>query len=210
MPRGVAIPEVREQLFAAADRILGRAGPAGLTTRAITAEAGVANGVMHRHFRDLDAFLAEFAASRLAAIAGTAASLPSRAGQASVAANLTDAALTLFGANALALMNLVAARPGVAPALEHAATGPGGGIGDVEGHVAAYLDAEKDLGRIAPGTDTQALAFTLIGAIHHLVITSPGGLPDLPQRVRRIVTALIAGMGPAPDSRTDDATPEKE
>ena len=200
MPRGVAIPEVREQLFAAADRILGRAGPAGLTTRAITAEAGVANGVLHRHFRDLDAFLAEFAASRLAAIAGTAASLPTRAGQGSVAANLTDAALTLFGANALALMNLVAARPDLAPALEHAATGPGGGIGDVEGHFAAYLDAEKDLGRIAPGTDTPALAFTLIGAIHHLVITSPGALPDLPQRVRRIVTALIAGMGPAPDS----------
>ena len=67
MPRGVAIPEVREQLFAAADRILGRAGPAGLTTRAITAEAGVANGVLHRHFRDLDAFLAEFTASRPAA-----------------------------------------------------------------------------------------------------------------------------------------------
>jgi AcrR family transcriptional regulator len=68
-----------------------RAGPAGLTTRAITAEAGVANGVMHRHFRDLDVFLAEFASSRFAALAGTAASLPSGAGQGSVAANLTDA-----------------------------------------------------------------------------------------------------------------------
>src|SRR5580700_4660424 len=57
MARGVAIPEVREQLFAAADRVLARDGPAGLTTRAVTAEAGVANGVMHRHFRDLDEFL---------------------------------------------------------------------------------------------------------------------------------------------------------
>ena len=56
MARGVAIPEVREQLFAAADRVLTRTGPAGLTTRAITAEAGVANGVLHRHFRDLDSF----------------------------------------------------------------------------------------------------------------------------------------------------------
>ena len=97
MPRGVAIPEVREQLFAAADRVLARDGPAGLTTRAITAEAGVANGVMHRHFRDLDAFLAAFAGIRFAAIAGTAASLPSRAGKSSVAANLTDAVVALFG-----------------------------------------------------------------------------------------------------------------
>jgi AcrR family transcriptional regulator len=195
MPRGVAIPEVREQLFAGADRVLARAGPAGLTTRAITAEAGVANGVMHRHFRDLDVFLAEFAASRFAAIADTAASLPSRAGQGSVAANLTDAAVALFGANALALMNLVAARPELGPAVEHATTGGGGGIGDVEGHFAAYLDAEKLDGRIAPGADTQALAFTLIGAVHHLVITSPGGIPDLTVRIRRIVAALLAGAG---------------
>jgi len=199
MPRGVAIPEVREQLFAATDRVLARAGPSGLTTRAITAEAGVANGVLHKHFRDLDAFLAEFAATRLAALAGTAASLPARAGQGSIAANLTDATAALFGADAQALMNLVAARPELGPAVAHAAPpAGGGGIGDVESHFAAYLDAEKQAGRIAVGTDTQALAFTLIGAIHHLVITSPGGVPDLAQRVRRIVAALLAGAGPGP------------
>jgi AcrR family transcriptional regulator len=197
MPRGVAIPQVREQLFAAADRVLAREGPAGLTTRVITAEAGVANGVMHRHFRDLDVFLAEFAASRFAVIAGTAASLPSRAGRGSVAANLTDAVVALFGVNALALMSLVAARPELGPAVEHATAG--GGIGDVEGHFAAYLDAEKQAGRIAPGADTQALAFTLIGAVHHLVITNPGGVPDLNARVCRIVAALLAGTGPIPE-----------
>lgn len=198
MPRGVAIPGVREQLFAAVGRVLARSGPAGLTTRAITAEAGVANGVLHRHFRDLDAFLAEFAASRLAAIADSAAALPSRAGQGSVAANLSDAVVALFGAEALALMNLVAARPELGPALQHAASGATRGIGDVESHFAAYLDAEEKLGRIAPGADTQALAFTLIGAVHHLVITNPASLPDLPQRIRRIVAALIAGMAPNP------------
>jgi AcrR family transcriptional regulator len=198
MARGVAIPEVREQLFAAADRVLARTGPAGLTTRAITAEAGVANGVLHRHFPDLDAFLTEFTASRLAALAGSAASLPSRAGQGSVAGNLTDATLTLFGPGALALMNLVAVRPGLRPAPEHAAAPAGGGISDVESQFSAYLDAEKELGRIAPGADTQTLAFTLIGAVHHLVLTNPAGLPDLPQRVRRIVAALTAGLGPGP------------
>jgi len=198
MTRGVAIPEVREQLFAAADRVLARTGPAGLTTRAITAEAGVANGVLHRHFPDLDAFLTEFAACRLAALADSAASLPSRAGHGSVVSNLTDATLALFGPGALALMNLVAARPDLRPAVEHAAAPAGGGISDAERQFAAYLDAEKELGRIAPGADTQTLAFTLIGAVHHLVLTNPAGLPDLPQRVRRIVAALTAGLGPGP------------
>jgi hypothetical protein len=126
------------------------------------------------------------------------ASLPPRAGQGSVTGNLTDAAVALFGANALALMSLVAARPELGPAVEHDTAAGGSGISDVEGHFAAYLDAEKQAGRVAPGADTQALAFTLIGAVHHLVITNSGGGSDLTARIRRIVAALLAGTGPAP------------
>jgi AcrR family transcriptional regulator len=193
MARGIAIPEVREQLFAAADRVLARDGPAGLTTRAVTAEAGVANGVLHRHFRDLDEFLASFVAGRLQAIADGAAVLSSRAGHGSVTGNLTEAAVAVFGASAQALMSLVAAKPELGVALEHAA-GPAGGLGDIERYFAAYLDAEKKLGRIGPGADTETLAFTLLGAVHHLVLTRRADAPGLGRQVRRIVAALAAGM----------------
>jgi AcrR family transcriptional regulator len=193
MARGIAIPEVREQMFAAADRVLARDGPAGLTTRTITTEAGVANGVLHRHFRDLDEFLASFVAGRLQAIADGAAVLSGRAGRGSVTGNLTKAAVAVFGANAQDLMSLVATKPELSPVLQHAA-GPAGGLGDIERHFAAYLDAEKKLGRIGPGADTGTLAFTLLGAVHHLVITRRGGPPDLRRQVRRIVAALVAGM----------------
>ena len=196
-PRGRAIPGVREQLFQAADRLLASAGPMALTTRAITGEAGVANGVLHRHFHDLDTFLAEFTASRLAALADTAAALPARAGHGTVTGNLTDATLALFGSSALALVNLAAARPALGTALEHLTTA-GSGLGDVEKHVTAYLDAEKKLGRIAAGADTQTLAFTLLGSVHHLMMTNPAGPSDLPDRVRRIVESLAAGMRPDP------------
>jgi AcrR family transcriptional regulator len=185
-------------LFAATDRLLARDGPGGLSTRAITSEAGVANGMLHRHFRDLDAFLGEFAADRLQAIADSAAALPARAGHGTVTGNLTDALLVLFSSNALALMNLATARPQLAAAIEHATTAGRGGLGDVERHFAAYLDAEMKLGRIAPDTDTQTHAFALLGSVHHLAMTNPAGLPDLPNRIRRIVTALIAGMQPHP------------
>ena len=195
-PRGVAIPEVREQLFEATDRLLARDGPAGLSTRAITSEAGVANGMLHRHFRDLDAFLTEFAADRLQGIADSAAALPARAGHGTVTGNLTDATLALFGSSALALVNLAAARPALGTALEHLTTASG--LGDVEKHVTAYLDAEKKLGRIAAGADTQTLAFTLLGSVHHLMMTNPAGPSDLPDRVRRIVESLAAGMRPDP------------
>jgi AcrR family transcriptional regulator len=190
MARGVAIPEVREQLFAAADRVLAREGSAGLTTRAVTAEAGVSNGVLHRHFRDLDEFLAWFLASRLKAIADGAAALPGRAGHGSVAGNLTEATVAVFGANAQALMSLIAAKPDLGPAVEHAT----GGLGDIERYFCDYLDAEKKLGRIGPGADTGTLAFALLGTVHHLVITHRDGASDLQQQVRRIVAALVTGM----------------
>jgi AcrR family transcriptional regulator len=199
LARGVPIPEVRGQLFAAADRVLERDGPAALTTRAVTAEAGVANGVLHRHFRDLDEFLASFAASRLQAIADSAAALPARAGHGSVAANLADATMAVFGPGAQALMSLVATRPALGTALDHDAGGAGG-LGDIERHFAAYLDAEKELGRIGPGADTNTLAFTLLGTAHHLVIARRDDATALRQQVQRIVTALATGMD-APRAR---------
>jgi AcrR family transcriptional regulator len=199
MARGVAIPEVREQLFAAADRVLAREGPSGLTTRAVTAEAGVSNGVLHRHFRDLDEFLASFAASRFQAIADDAAALPGRAGHGSVTGNLTEATAAVFGASAQALMSLATTKPELGTALEHD-TGSAGGLGDIERHFAAYLDAEKQLGRIGPDADTETLAFTLLGTAHHLVLTRHGDASGLRQQVQRIVAALVTGMGA-------DATP---
>lgn len=193
MARGVAIPEVREQLFAAADRVLTRDGPAGLTTRAVTAEAGVANGVLHRHFRDLDEFLASFVASRLQAIADGAAALPGCAGHGSVTGNLTEATVAVFGPGAQALMSLVARKPELGAVLEHDAD-PAGGLGDIERHFTTYLDAEKKLGRIGPGADTETLAFTLLGTAHHLVITRRDDAPGLQRQLQRIVAALVTGM----------------
>ncbi len=42
MPTGVALRDVRQQLFDAAQRVLLQAGPDALTSRAVTTEAGCA------------------------------------------------------------------------------------------------------------------------------------------------------------------------
>ena len=53
-----------EQLFDAAERVL--LGTRALTSRAVTEEAAVAKGVLHRHFADFDAFLFELVVDRIA------------------------------------------------------------------------------------------------------------------------------------------------
>ncbi len=90
-------------------------------------------------------------------------------------------------------MSLVATRPELGAVMEHDASSRGG-LGDIERQFSDYLDAEKKLGRIGPEADTEALAFTLLGTAHHLIITRRDHGPGLRQQVRRIVAALVAGM----------------
>jgi AcrR family transcriptional regulator len=195
-PRGVAIPDAREQLFLAAERLLARDGPAGLTSRAITQEAGVAKGIIYSHFSDLDGFLAELLLDRFSRRTKATARLVSRAGEGTVTANLVDAAMSLFGSSVLALGALVMSRPPLFARIHESFAAQALPFADVEQAFAAYLDAEKQRGRIAADADTQTLATAFVGAVHHLFLTHRAEAPDLRDRVERIVTALAAGMAP--------------
>jgi AcrR family transcriptional regulator len=196
-PRGIAIPEVKEQLFQAAERVLSRDGADGLTSRAITREAGVAKGLLYNHFTDLDEFLAALIIDRAHRAAQDAARLPSLAGTGTVTGNLTDAAMSALRSDAFAIAGLVLSRPSLMGRIQEvAAGGAPSALDDIERAFAAYLDAEQDLGRIAADADTQTLALMLIGTVHHLFLTNRTGAPDLPGRVQRIVDTLVADARP--------------
>lgn len=188
--RGVPIPELHRQLFAAAERIMARDGAAGLTSRAITDEAGCAKGVLHNHFDGLDGFLTEFAVDRLRRTEDAVSGLPAQAGHGTVSDNLVAAALTVFGSGATQIAALIAARPALG-AHVLAALGPGGQpFGQIQAALASYLRAEQELGRTPASADPDTVAFTLIGAVHHLFFTAGGTEPD-PTQVRKIVASLL-------------------
>lgn len=200
-PRGVAIPEVREQLFAAAERLLTRDGPVGLTSRAITAEAGVAKGLLYAHFADLDDFLAELVASRSRKIADSAADLPARAGHGSVTGNLAEAARLLAATATVAVIGVVLSRPSLLRRLQGELGAGPPVLRGLEVAVANYLEAEKRLGRVAADADSEALGLTLVAAVHHVLLTGAAAGPApsehaLSERVHRIAAALYAGMTP--------------
>ena len=106
VPTGVAIPDARDRLFAAAEYVLLRDGPGALTGRAVTTEAHCAKGVLHRHFGSINDFLAELAASHAANIRDLAAALLRSAGAGSVAGNLTTALASLCESAAIAVISL--------------------------------------------------------------------------------------------------------
>jgi len=192
MPTGVAMRDAREQLFDAAERVLLRDGPNALTSRAVTTEAGCAKGVLHRHFADFDAFLAELVLARLARIGAQSAALRSAAGSGTVVGNLTGALTGLFESVAVAVVGLVISRDGLRARLREAGLTGIPLLAQGAAMIADYLGAERDRGRIAAEADVDTLALTLIGT-GHLLFAGSEGAPPQDGAVRTVVAAVVAG-----------------
>jgi AcrR family transcriptional regulator len=193
MPTGVALRDAREQLFGAAERVLLRAGPSGLTSRAVTTEAGCAKGVLHRHFADFDAFLAELVVDRIARIGDQAAALRASAGTGTVAGNLTGALTEIFGPVALGILGLVTFRDDLRARLRQVTPAGLPVLTEAGAMIAAYLAAERDLSRIAADADVGMLALTLIGA-GHLLFAGRADAPPETAEVRGVVDSVLAGV----------------
>jgi len=190
MPTGVSIRDVREHLFDAAERVLLRDGPNALTSRALTTEAGVAKGVLHRHFADFDAFLAELVLDRVQQMDARAAALRDNVGKGTVADNLTDALTALYESVAVAVVALVTFRDELRDRLRD--TWPAGVpvLTEAASMLGDYLRAERDLGRLTTRADVDTIGFTLIGAGHLLFADRKGGSPGR-DAVHRMVTSVL-------------------
>ncbi|MFL6117352.1 MAG: TetR family transcriptional regulator [Catenulispora sp.] len=191
MPTGVAIPDARALLFDAAERILLRDGGNMLTSRAVTTEAGVAKGVLHRHFEDFDTFLAELVLDRVGRMQAVADDLMARAGTGPVVDQLAAALDNLLGPIAVAIVGLVISRDGLRAALRARGSARIPVLGEATAVVARYLAAEQAVGRISPATDVDALAPILVGAVHMQLAE---GAPVEPEALTRTVTAVVGGL----------------
>ena len=181
--------DARKQLFDAAERVLLRDGPNALTSRAVTTEAGCAKGVLHRHFADFDAFLAELVLDRVARIEAQSAALRESAGTGTVADNLTGVLKDLFESVATAIVSLLTFRDELRARLRE--TMPTGIplLTEAAAMITSYLAAERDLGRIDADADLETLAMTLIGT-GHLLFAGTDGTPPPTEAVHKIVTTI--------------------
>lgn len=185
--------DAREQLFDAAERVLLREGPNALTSRAVTAEAGCAKGVLHRHFTDFDGFLAELVADRVGRLSLRAFALQDAAGRATVTENLSEALTDVLTPVAVAMIGLITSRDELRARLrtEHPRGVPL--LSQAAEMTRNYLTAEQLEWRIKADADVDTLAPTLVGAAH-LLFADRTGPPPSPEDVRRTVGAALAGV----------------
>ena len=194
MPTGVHLHDARQQLFDAAERVLRRTGPSGLTSRAVTAEADVSKGVLHRHFADFDGFLAELVQDRIARVYDRARTLSRSAGTGTVAGNITGALVDLLDPITMALVALVVVRDELRARLRM--SGQAGGLpilAEATALIAAYLTEECELGRIAADADVDSLAMALVGSGHLMFAYRESAEPEA-EAVRTVVETVIADV----------------
>ncbi|MGQ4488561.1 TetR family transcriptional regulator [Streptomyces sp. SAS_281] len=193
-PRGVAIPDLRERLFAAAERVVARDGAASLTSRAVTAEAGCAKGVLHTHFAGLDEFVAELVLDRFARSARQAEALRAKAGRATVAENLQEVIQALMDSLPPAVAGLAMTRPAAASHTRDGLRSGAPAFEAIQHAVTAYLQAEQHIGRVPAGSDAATIALALVGTTHHLLMTGgPGQTTDSAATTRRLLAVLLSG-----------------
>jgi AcrR family transcriptional regulator len=195
-PRGKPNPQARAELLAATERVVRRDGMEGVTIRAVAREAQVATGLLYTHFADKDELLLALLDEALRAAGARLAALPARAGTRTVRANLTEIlAESLDTLLALApLLPVLMSRPD----LVAGAAGPDRQAAMVPVH--AYLEAEREAGRIRPDADLDAAAALLIGACHDLALHRALRRDDAaiePGLAQRLVDTLLVGLEPA-------------
>jgi AcrR family transcriptional regulator len=202
--RGGGDQSLREHLIATAERLIAERGTAGLTVRAIAREAQVADGVLYNHFADKEALLALALHAHVRTVERRLGAPPQVAGEGTVEANLRAYiahGLELHIAILPAFAGLLL-QPKVLTRFNELPNPAAGGRG-LRADLAAYLLAERELGRLAPDADPEAAATMIIGACHELVLPRmfsgtpltawhvPDGL------VEALVTTVVHGIGPA-------------
>jgi AcrR family transcriptional regulator len=202
MPTGTPIHDIREQLFSAAERVLLRDGADAVTSRAVTTEAGVAKGILHRHFPDFDAFLAAFALTQIEKLDSLSRRLRAAAGTGTIARNLADALAEALTPTAIRSIALISSREELLARLR--LTTPAGIpiAAEATRMIAGYLTAERGLGRITIDTDVDSLATILVGGVHLRATEHDDLRLDRPA----LADLLTAAIGTHTDDHTHQPT----
>lgn len=158
---------VRRHILDAARRVIAAQGLAGASTRAIAAEAGVSGGTLYNYFDNHTQLLAKAIVHHAGSLMSPLRAIASRAGRYTVADNLR-----FFARHAGEVLDQLV--PALAAAFSDSELlsavrlemADGGLVADPAVLAERYLQAEREIGRLAPDADCRAAATLLVSVCH--------------------------------------------
>ncbi|MFF4951141.1 TetR/AcrR family transcriptional regulator [Streptomyces chattanoogensis] len=208
----------RSRILDAAAALMSTVGLTRTTTKVIAREAGCSEATLYKHFRSKEEIFVRVLHERAPQFSEVLAQLPGRAGDdRGPAAHLRQVALAAvrFYRRAFPMAASLFASPELLETHRRRLDELGTvGPQNATQHLAAYLAAERELGRISSGIDPHAAATLLIGACFHrafLDLFFGAQAPEdalLPRDDEEFATetvrALVEGIAPPAD---DSPTP---
>ncbi|KUL46520.1 TetR family transcriptional regulator [Streptomyces sp. NRRL F-4489] len=199
----------RSRILDAAAALMTNVGLAHTTTKQIAKEAGCSEAALYKHFRSKEEIFVRVLHERVPQFSEALAELPERAGDdRGPAGHLREVALAAlrFYRRSFPIAASLFASPELL-ATHRRKLDELGGVGpqNAAQHLAAYLAAEQELGRVAATADPYAAANLLIGACFHrafLDLFFGGEMPAGAVRpaseeefAAETVRALLGGVG---------------
>jgi AcrR family transcriptional regulator len=156
----------RERMVDAAERVMRSKGLAHATTKEIAREAGYSEGAIYKHFENKEELFLAVLKERLPPLADILGELPRRAGREAVGVVLEEVAGTAlaFYVESFPMSVSVFSEPVLLARHREEMKRRGAGPQKANEALVAYLEAERDLGRVREDADAAAAAAMLLGA----------------------------------------------
>jgi AcrR family transcriptional regulator len=158
----------REKIVEAAERVMRERGLARSTTKEIARAAGYSEGTLYKHFESKEDLFLAVLVERIPSFLALVEGLPARVGRGTVRGTLEEVASTAlaFYGEIVPMAASIFSEPGLLARHREGIHERGAGPRMVNEALAAYLDAEKRLGRVREDADPEAAAAMLLGACY--------------------------------------------
>lgn len=193
----------REKIVEAAERVMRERGLARSTTKEIARAAGYSEGTLYKHFESKEELFLAVLGERLPSFLALVEELPARVGKGTVRETLEEVANTAlaFYARIVPMAASIFSEPELLARYRKGIHERGSGPRMVNEALAAYLDAERRIGRVREDADTEAAAAMVLGACYQRAFFSSFLGEQAPEEgeerfVEGIVQALMRSLSP--------------
>jgi len=184
----------REEIVAAAAKVMREQGYAQATTKVIARTAGYSEAMLYKHFRDKTDLFLSVLADELPALGATLAELTADPGRAPLRDNLARVArlaLAFYADSVPIAISMFSSRDLLRSHRERVGgAGPRIPLKGVED----YLRAEVSLGRLEADTDVEAAASLLLGACFQQAFLASYEETEPADLAGRLADTLLAGL----------------